>query len=108
MCVPAAIGRIPARLPQPPEPSHVHIIVVFRRKAALERTVVELRVVARTRDRADIQQTFDAISSQEGNESLNRQSRMTEREYRASRPHRLLFRMFVRHDNLSFIEVPAP
>ena len=54
--------------------------------ASGERVAVELRVMARTRHRADVSEAFDAIGMEQSDEALDRQGRMPEGEDGVLRP----------------------
>jgi hypothetical protein len=56
------------------------------RQADGEGGVVELGIMARTRNRADIHEAFDAVSMQHGHKALDRLCRMPDCEDRALRP----------------------
>src|SRR5205085_5719387 len=89
---PGGVGRILAGSSQPAQRLHRYIFDLLRRQRAGQRGVVELGVMTRTGHRANVHETFDAIGSQQRDEALNRQCRMTERENSAFRPIRSLRR----------------
>jgi hypothetical protein len=80
--------RIRACSPAPPwraQCLHGHIFNIRRRQAAGQCGAVELWVMARMRDRADVRDAFDAISSRQGDETIDWQCRMPECEHSAFR-----------------------
>jgi hypothetical protein len=85
---PAGVGRIPVRAPQTAQRFEVHIFEIPDFQAACQSGAIELWIMVRPRDRADIDEALDAIGLQQRQKGLERQRRVPERKDSAFRPMR--------------------
>ena len=75
-----------------------NVFDILRLQHTAQRIAVELRVMARTRHRADVREACNAIGVQKGDELFYRQGRMPDRENCAFGPVRFLRRRLFAHD----------
>ena len=85
-------------MPQTAERWQGNVVDILRFQRMAERVAVELRVMARTRHRADVSEAFDAISVEQSDEALDRQGRMPDRKDGTHRPFYFLRRGMLAHD----------
>jgi hypothetical protein len=76
---PTCIDGVATRMPQTAKSSHVPITNPSPLKRAGQPLKVELRVVTRARDRANVDQLVDAVSKQQSNKILQCSSRVSHR-----------------------------
>ena len=79
---PGEIARVLARLAQSAQPGQTGVDDAGHRERFLESLGVELRVVARARDRPDVGQTLDSVGLQDCQEGVERPVGMSDREDR--------------------------
>ncbi len=79
-------------------PSAGNVFDMLRLQNTAKRIAVELRVMTRTRHRADVRDACNAVGAHQGDEFFYRQGRMPDREYSAFRPLRFLRRRLFAHD----------
>jgi hypothetical protein len=94
---PAGIRRILAGTPQAAQRLQMHVLEMPGFQAAGQGAVVELRIMARPRDRTDVDEPFDAIGLQQRQKGFDRQRRMPEREDHVLQPTRFLRRRMFAH-----------
>jgi hypothetical protein len=94
---PASVGGVLAGVSQTAQRAQGDIFDAMRLERFAQRISVELRVVARPRHRADIDEAFDAIAFQQRYELVQRARRVTYREYRPLRPVHVFRSRALRH-----------
>ena len=83
---PSGVGGIGPRMAQTAQRAQRHVFDTLRSQCDSQRVAVELRVMARARHSPDIDEAFDALAFEQRNELIERQSRMSDREYRMVGP----------------------
>src|SRR5262249_55495704 len=73
-----------------------------------QRVGVELRVMARSWHRPDIDQTFDAVGFEQRDECIERQGRMSDREYRMVGPVFILRQGLFAHESTRRVAILDP
>jgi hypothetical protein len=73
---PPTVDRVAPRVSQSSQTGHVRIPNVGAAQNARERLAIELRVVARSRNGADVDDAIDAVSGEQTDELIDRPRRM--------------------------------
>src|SRR5262249_19596098 len=79
---PSGVGRVWSRMAQTAQRTERCVSDTTNLQRSSQRIGVELRVMARSWHRPDIDQTFDAVGFEQRDECIERQGRMSDREYR--------------------------
>ena len=88
LVTPAGVGGVLPSAAQAAKRRHGQIVDSARGQRIGQGVGVELRVVARARDGADVGEPFDPIGPEQAEKPINRQRRVADREDRATRPVR--------------------